>query len=559
MGHYLDHAALGLPTVDLDGLATLVKLADWRVVIQNLSFLSTVESYYRTSGGETVDDMIVRNFMRESVRGRALDQIANGGILASRFSLALVATVALRSGEETSGEGKFPSRDALGEILLSANDIATSQASQMTTTILAAGVSSGENAFCRLARYYLLLMEIPDSMRGDHGWRDVRAMFRNRMGFEIGRLLSLGFGFYSYYNGLGADLNERWRTVEEIPPPTAGQWILDSGSFLESSGVSPEQAHELMLSLSTEPDRFLAEPTLADRPFDFTHLKTWPLVHLGDTRFCVPVLDFLMDRLTIRAYFDMIDDLTKEEKEAFGSFFGLVVERYVHLLLEEMLGKPAGPTSRWFKPNSYERAKGGPEGPDAILIDHQNGSLVAIFVEVKSSRPRLDSATSGDLSRLRQDWNDFLIGTQEEPKAARQLDRAISDFRKGALSVPGLDPSRVGKIYPVIITLDPWPFYLDVYSEFLMDVEASNLLSEERTARLDVWSCFDLELLSPQVRSGRSLMDTIVQRLGGPDHVPLYLQISGGDPPGTHSNSPLLTAAWDRMRENMIADLGLPS
>ena len=39
----------------------MVKLADWRVVIQNLSFLSTLESNYRTSGGEPVDDMIVRS------------------------------------------------------------------------------------------------------------------------------------------------------------------------------------------------------------------------------------------------------------------------------------------------------------------------------------------------------------------------------------------------------------------------------------------------------------------------------------------------------------------
>ena len=67
------------------------------------------------------------------------------------------------------------------------------------------------------------------------------------------------------------------------------------------------------------------------------------------------------------------------------AFFGTVLEQYVYMLLEEMLGEPGVPAGRWFRPGDYERTKTGPEGPDAIIVDHEGGQLVGVFVEVKSS------------------------------------------------------------------------------------------------------------------------------------------------------------------------------
>ena len=295
---------------------------------------------------------------------------------------------------------------------------------------------------------------------------------------------------------------------------------------------------------------------LGDHLSDFTHLKTLPMVHLGDTRFCVPVLDLMFDRLTIRAYFDIIDPLSTDEKNAFGSYFGRVVELYVHSLLREMLGEPAGPVGRWFTPNDYIRDENSPEGPDAIIFSHDGASIVSIFMEIKSSRPVRAAVVSGDLDKLRENWNQYLIGTSQEPKAARQLDRAISDFRAGRLKVPGYPPDSVTRIYPVIVTLDPWPLYLDVFAWFLDDVDSLGLLRGDRTAALDIWSCFDLELASPRIRSGQSFADLLKDSRPASEHIPLWLRFPSA-PQMLEQLSPLLDGVWDRLRDSMVRDLGL--
>lgn len=563
-GYFVDHQTIGLPRRDMRHLESLVRSADWRVVVQHVSFLSTVESQSRMFQGVPFDDAVARQFTESALSARVLRELGQGGLLVNKFALAVVATAALRLGEEKDGDGKFPNRQVLGELLLTANDIATQDSGHdpdspqaLAALVRHLGVSSGETPFCRIARYYQLLCEIPYSLPRSSDWRDLRRLFRDATGFEIDRLIGLAFGIYSHYADLAARLNRRWRSPGELPAPETAEWILDSRTFLKNTRMTQEEAHELMLTLSTGPTQFREDPNRTDRPFDFTHPKTWPMVHLGDSRFCVPLVDWLFDRVAIRAYFDIIDSLaTKEEKEAFGGFFGRVVERYVHLLFAEMLGEPAGRTGRWFKPESYQRRKGGPEGPDAVIIGHEDGSLVAIFVEVKSSRPTREVATSGDLKKLRDNWSRYLIGTKEEPKAARQLDRAIADFRAGALRLPDLDASQVAKIYPVIVTLDPWPFLLDVYIEFIGDVRRSGLLTGQGIAPLDVWSCFDLELLSPHILAGESLMETVKQRSKESAHLPMWLQISNR-PGGSNPTSPLLSATWDRIHDQMVENLGL--
>lgn len=562
--YYIGHDMIGLPQRDMSHLESLLELADWRVVVQNASFLSTVESYNRMSQGELFDDTIARHFMDSDYFKQVMHELEQGGRLISKFALAIIVTTALRLGKEKEGDGKFPSRDILGELLLTANDIATPDSSDdpdtpdgMSALVRHLGVNSGETPFSRIARYYQLLVDIPQSLPRDSDWRDINALYYQAMGIQIDRLLSLGFGIYSYYNDLGSQLNQRWRSKNTSSTIKPNEWIIDSRTFLKNTDISKEEAQQLMLSLSTNPDNLKGDSKNTDRLFDFTHIKTRPIVHLGDTRFCVPVLDFLFDRVAIGAYFDIINSLsTKKEEDAFGGFFGKVVEKYVHMLLEEMLGESGSKAGRWFKPEDYVRSKGGAEGPDAIIINHIGGSLVAIFIEVKSSRPNRDVITSGDLDKLRNSWNISLIGSIKKPKAAWQLDNAITAFRSGNLSIPGLESSKVSMIYPVIITLDPWPFFINIYSEFLSDINSLNLLSGNDIAPLDIWSCFDLELLSPQVLGGSSLMDIIMQRQDVKAHLPIAIQI--GRPSGeSNLTSPLLAETWKLMRNRMVSNLGL--
>lgn len=564
MRFFIDHKRLDLPRCDLNHLESLLRLTDWWVAVQNVSFFSTVESYSRLFKAEPFDDSIARHFIDSSLATRLLQELNSGGKLINKFTLALIATTALRLGAEKKGNGKFTQREIIGELLLTANDIGTqdSEGNPRSPNSLAAlvrqvGVSSGENPFSRIARYYQLLVEIPQALPHNSGWRDIANLFYKGMGFDVDRLFSLGFGIYAYYFTLGNNLNQRWKSAVSPSFPNPDDWKLDSRTFLKNSQMSAEEAHQLMLRFSTNPANYRSDTRKTCSAFDFTHIKTRPMIHLGGTQFCVPVLDFLFDRVTVRAYFDITDSLqTKEEKQTFGGFCGHVVEKYVHMLLKEMLGESGGLPARWFKPEDYVRPKNSAEGPDAIIIDHDKDSLVAIFLEVKSYRPNKDVFIYGDLNNLRKNWNDFLIGSENKPLAARQLDKAVTNFRKGNLSIPGIESSQIATIYPIIVTLDPWPFYLDIYDEFSKDITGNNLLSGQGVAPIDIWSCFDLELLSPRILAGSSLMDIIKRRQKVANRLPLSLQISRGA--GTSSSfSPLLSKTWEQMHKRMIVDLGL--
>ena len=249
-GYYVDHKMIGLPRQGIKHLESLLDLADWRVVVQNLSFLSTVESQSRMFGGKSLDDTVARQFIDTTQSAQVLHELGQGGFLISKFGLAIIAMTAIRLGKEKEGHGRFPSHQTLGEILLTANDIATEESGDdpSSTQALAAlvshlGVSSGETPFCRIARYYQLLVEIPQRMPRDAAWRDLSALFNQNMGFEIKRLFAIAFGLYSVYGELGSELNDRWRG-KDLPIPEPGRWVLDSRTFLKNTALTPASAHQ---------------------------------------------------------------------------------------------------------------------------------------------------------------------------------------------------------------------------------------------------------------------------------------------------------------------------
>lgn len=234
----------------------------------------------------------------------------------------------LEIGEEKRGGIKLSSPETIGVILLTANDLATEGSGggpdslqNQEAFIRFPSVSSGENIYSRIGRYFQILVEIPSDLKHDPNWMDITEIYRKLMGFQINRLFGLAFGVYSTYGALGVELNERWRG-KDIPQPNLGNWILDSSSFLKSTRISPTDAHQLMLKFSTSPSLFASDESQSDGVFDFTHLKTSPIVHLGGSKFCVPVLDYLIDRMTIRAYFDIFDNLGSTDRGKFGIFLG---------------------------------------------------------------------------------------------------------------------------------------------------------------------------------------------------------------------------------------------
>lgn len=266
----------------------------------------------------------------------------------------------------------------------------------------------------------------------------------------------------------------------------------------------------------------------------------------------IPIPGFLFDRATIMLWWDIHKVVPEEHQNAFEAWWGHLAQQYVYLLFESALGPASGTLQRWFKDDQLILSPGVPMSPDAIVMSTVEGKLSLAFIEVKSSRPKYVDLVRGGITDLRNHWKVRLIGEPGTPKAVRQIDRAINEFKAGRLKITGIDERTVETIFPIVLTLDHWPIRDELYSQFTKDVEYLHLLQQKGVAPVEVFSCHDLELLVSRIENGESLLDILVQRRQeATQSTPIRNQ-------GPYNSLPsLLTEVWDKMETDLPHELGL--
>jgi len=137
------------------------------------------------------------------------------------------------------------------------------------------------------------------------------------------------------------------------------------------------------------------------------------------------------------------------------------------------------------------------------ILDYGDSVVVA---ESKSTLFSLAALVAGEKSAIEQKFNDIVYDS------AKQLHNAITVIKTGDLKTIGLDPTRIKRYYPTVITLQFFPLDPLIYKKMKRTFEERDLLQGIGIAPLQFIYIEDLELLETALATGKNLSDLLRQK-----------------------------------------------
>jgi hypothetical protein len=135
---------------------------------------------------------------------------------------------------------------------------------------------------------------------------------------------------------------------------------------------------------------------------------------------------------------------------------------------------------------------------------------------------------------------------------AKQLKRVIKNFYSGVFEIPGVNPSDVKKIYPVVVLLEAFPEFPTIWLRINQRLKDEGLSPEAKP--LQLLSMESIELLEPLLRTGRTLAGLLEQKINDSvfreRSMKNFLMSKSLDPDMLDHR---LDATWDQFR-SMIHD-----
>lgn len=238
------------------------------------------------------------------------------------------------------------------------------------------------------------------------------------------------------------------------------------------------------------------------RPFDTLPFARWPVVIFGD--FGIPMsAPLVRQRLTTGLHHSFLDPgkFSVAEREQYLQYMGRVFEDYVHRLFVRALGEP------------------GPRYIDgAALRAHAKGKVcdgavrypgAIVLFETKASLLSLDARTGQNWNSYRDRLNDIVID------AARQIDETIKAVERGHFVPLGLDGKSIRQYVPLVITLEN--ALVNPLSDMMVreELRREGVLVGSEVIALQVMDIAELENAELALKSGRSLLDLVVEKANG--------------------------------------------
>jgi hypothetical protein len=260
----------------------------------------------------------------------------------------------------------------------------------------------------------------------------IKVAFIRANSIAIEEYIALCAGIMSHYLSLDYD---RLRRREAS--------ILLEKSFFDPAIIQPERVSAFMRKVSA--DEVSLKAAFEKRnsgTFDMTAFRNYPLVRQsGDRFFCIDTR-FLADKLESGIFWSLLDSLPQRDRTTLHRLWGYSFEAYVNHILQDAISS----VSCMFIPSpTYEKTRD--QICDGIIVSGTD----AVVLEYKGHTFRSESKYSGDLNALEGEINEHLVekGVSQVAAAITRLFSGESTYR-----VPGLDLSKVKRVFPVIITRD---------------------------------------------------------------------------------------------------------
>ena len=259
----------------------------------------------------------------------------------------------------------------------------------------------------------------------------------------------------AYQEATGLSLDQSWEITLAMSGflLTKGRGIiigpLKSGDLKEN--ISDSDINKFISMISISPKEYrekMGLPIYKVDPYETFNpnpLVNWPVVEIDKNKWVVPIFPYLLRRGTEQAFYDVIAYKGRE----FSAFLGHVFEEYADLMLSTL-----GAEYKIIKARTYLRDGQKCDICDRIII--KNGE--AVLIECKTKRLGLKTKFTADEELLRNDLTD--IGKEDDKgnivHAIRQVHRTEKDIRVNCQGLEDLNKKITGKMYPIVLTLDPY-------------------------------------------------------------------------------------------------------
>lgn len=229
-----------------------------------------------------------------------------------------------------------------------------------------------------------------------------------------------------------------------------------------------------------------------------------PLYRLSNDNCFLLDLKSLVDNCT-EGVFWMAFDKTQPgsiERSGLRGYWGRLFERYVHHILLSYFPKT------FLAPRLFVGDEEKFCGVDFIVIDPES----AIFIEVTNSSVPTFKLLGANWTEQKKSLDYVLFKTQDGKEGkAFKIANAIKEFRAGRLSLRGINPKTIKKIYPVLVMEHGFPQFPPITSEIRKEIAAKTGMSEAEY--FEIWDIEELEACQSVFRQGLSAF--IEQKHGG--------------------------------------------
>jgi hypothetical protein len=293
-------------------------------------------------------------------------------------------------------------------------------------------LDSPTDPFTQLMRIYIILtVNIPRlAAKGPLAF-DVAAEFEKVFGFPL--TLYIDFMFLMMMHA--TIQRDELQLKNEMVNPLGPLW-------LKTTNLTQETIQQVMSTVSFD----LAKMRLAGKPHgyaDFTFLRANPYFFNDSNYYCLDC-DFGFNKLESGVLYGVLDNLPKELKEPYLSFWGPIFEDYLAWLFE---------TYASTKHNTYYPSPvytNGNQICDAIVIC----GTTAVLIEAKIATCDIKTKYSGDYKLMKSYLETKLVGTTEKRKGVTQLLVAVENIVKGPTDALPPYLAKVNKLIPLIVTKD---------------------------------------------------------------------------------------------------------
>ena len=322
--------------------------------------------------------------------------------------------------------------------------------------------------------------------------------------------LALGFGLHAYLGiAEGEENGGRHRTV-------VSQQLLDN--LYEGMGLDANQRRKATKLLSAPPSWFrdqIGEQTVTRASWDQVPMMQRPLLHLDGNQYLLLNPRGLESWFSDGIFYRGLESASRRGPQAvseFTAYVGHLTEAYALQMIHSVHCEPRLPHAG----KIYgDRNFGTGTHSSDITVTYPNELAL---IEVSSRRLTVQSRCDGDHEALRWDLNE-MVG-----RRVGQLDRSICAIKpldpriQPTLRYPGLDPKRLARIWPIVVTAIPltWTPQLEQF----LSQENPGAFEQENVEPLDVLALEDFEaLLGMTEATGQRLVDLLkAKRAAAGDH-----------------------------------------